>query len=152
MIHCTPLSYTVQVLDTNVVLNQMDLLEAPSPALSFIIVLQTVVQVKIGGCTFAKNVVGLSVLPQRLLEGSGSFDAVPDPPAPDFYLSYVVSSCDSDELIRGRLSTGNGDTFSMVVMQVRIIKYHGTYQVRVMTGFQSVSACSCLVCFPAELF
>ncbi|CAM9627658.1 unnamed protein product, partial [Sphacelaria rigidula] len=32
------------VLDTNVVLNQMDLLETPSPALSFVIVLQTVIE------------------------------------------------------------------------------------------------------------
>ena len=34
-----------QVLDTNVVLNQMDLLDHPSPALSCVIVLQTVMQV-----------------------------------------------------------------------------------------------------------
>lgn len=35
-----------QVLDTNVVLNQMDLLDNPSPALSCVIVLQTVMQVR----------------------------------------------------------------------------------------------------------
>lgn len=40
-----------QVLDTNVVLNQMDLLDNPSQALSCIVVLQTVMEVS-GRLTF----------------------------------------------------------------------------------------------------
>lgn len=61
---CSPpenriVTHFFQVLDTNVVLNQMDLLETPSPALSYVIVLQTVIQVSrwdpaptTGNCVF----------------------------------------------------------------------------------------------------
>lgn len=44
-LYLLPVSST-KVLDTNVVLNQMDLLDNPSPVLSCVIVLQTVMQVR----------------------------------------------------------------------------------------------------------
>lgn len=40
-----PILSIQQVLDTNVVLGQMDLLENPSPAMSCVVILQTVMQV-----------------------------------------------------------------------------------------------------------